>query len=234
METMDTAPNLVRSRDRSRHAAPQVFEFLKERIVSLELKPGAVLSRAELQESFGLSSTPVRDALLKLQEEDLVEIFPQHATVVSPIDLAQARHAQFLRRSIELEVVHTLALAPDADIVRRLRELIDEQRRLARINDLARFNSLDLDFHRALCEGAGVPDLWSLVRRHSGHIDRLRRLHLPVKGKAKQILEDHISIVDAIAAGEPAQAQDHVRDHLSKSLAFSSEIRSRFPDYFRN
>jgi DNA-binding GntR family transcriptional regulator len=234
METMDTAPNLVRSRDRSRHAAPQVFEFLKERIVSLELKPGAVLSRAELQESFGLSSTPVRDALLKLQEEDLVEIFPQHATVVSPIDLAQARHAQFLRRSIELEVVHTLALSPDADIVRRLRGLIDEQRRLARISDLARFNSLDLDFHRTLCEGAGVPDLWSLVRRHSGHIDRLRRLHLPVKGKAKQILDDHISIVDAIAAGEPAQAQDHVRDHLSKSLAFSSEIRGRFPDYFRN
>jgi DNA-binding GntR family transcriptional regulator len=225
METMDTsAPALLRFRDRSRHAAPQVFEFLKERIVSLELKPGTVLSRTELQESFRLSSTPIRDALLKLQEEDLVEIFPQHATVVSPIDLAHARHAHFLRRSIELEVVRTLALAPESDIVRRLRDLIDEQRRLARGND----------FHRTLCEGGGVPDLWNLVRRHSGHLDRLRRLHLPVKGKAKQILDDHVAIVDAIAAGQPEQAQDHVRDHLSKSLAFSGEMRARFPDYFRN
>jgi GntR family transcriptional regulator, rspAB operon transcriptional repressor len=232
---MDTsAPALLRFRDRSRHAAPQVFEFLKERIVSLELKPGTVLSRTELQESFRLSSTPIRDALLKLQQEDLVEIFPQHATVVSPIDLAHARHAHFLRRSIELEVVRTLALAPESDIVRRLRDLIDEQKRLARINDLARFNSLDLDFHRTLCEGGGVPDLWNLVRRHSGHLDRLRRLHLPVRGKAKQILDDHAAIVDAIAAGQPEQAQDHVRDHLSKSLAFSGEMRARFPDYFRN
>jgi DNA-binding GntR family transcriptional regulator len=232
---MDTsAPTISRFRDRSRHASPQVFEFLKERIISLELKPGAVLSRTELQESFGLSSTPIRDALLKLQEEDLVDIFPQHATVVSPIDLAQARHAQFLRRSIELEVVRTLAMTPNIDIIRQLRELIADQRRLARLNDFARFSTLDQDFHKTMYEAAGVPDLWGLVRRHSGHIDRLRRLHLPVKGKAKQILDDHAAIVEAIATGRPEQAQEHLRDHLSKSLAFSSEIRARFPDYFRN
>lgn len=232
---MDTsAPTVPRCRDRSRHAAPQVFDFLKERIVSLELKPGTVLSRAELQESFGLSSTPIRDALMKLQEEDLVEIFPQHATVVSPINLAQARHAQFLRRSIELEVVRTLALAPDLEIVRRLRDLIADQKRLARTGDLARFNILDQDFHRTMYNAAGVPDLWGLVRRHSGHLDRLRRLHLPVKGKARQILDDHAVIVDAIAAGLPEEAQEHLRDHLSKSLAFSGEMRLRFPDYFRD
>jgi DNA-binding GntR family transcriptional regulator len=229
-----SAQTIPRFRDRSRHAAPQVFEFLKDRIVSLELRPGTVLSRSELQESFGLSSTPIRDALLKLQEEDLVEIFPQHATVVSPIDLAQARHAQFLRRSIELEVVRTLAQAPDPAILRRLQDLIADQRRLARINDLTGFVSVDQDFHRTMYEAAGVPDLWNLVRRHSGHIDRLRRLHLPVTGKARQIIDDHGAILDAIAQSEPERAQHHLRDHLSKSLAFSSEMRVRFPDYFRD
>ena len=84
---------LTPPRDRSRQAAPQVFEHLREKIMSMELVPGTVLSRQELQLQFGLSSTPIRDALLKLAEESLVEIFPQHATRVSPIDLDLARQA---------------------------------------------------------------------------------------------------------------------------------------------
>ena len=81
------------SRDPSRHAAPQVFDYLRDQIIKLTLPPGAVISRQELQNLFGFSSTPVRDALMRLQEESLVEIFPQHATVVSPIDLKLARQA---------------------------------------------------------------------------------------------------------------------------------------------
>ncbi|MDQ5898356.1 MAG: GntR family transcriptional regulator, rspAB operon transcriptional repressor, partial [Pseudomonadota bacterium] len=71
--------------DRSRHAAPQVFEQLRARIVSMDLAPGTVLVRSELAEAFGLSQTPIRDALIKLGEEGLVQIFAQHATVVSRI-----------------------------------------------------------------------------------------------------------------------------------------------------
>src|SRR3954447_17115476 len=94
--------------DRSRLAAAQVFELLRERIISLELVPGTVLSRSALAEEFRLSSTPIRDALMRLEAERLVEVFPQHATVVSPIDLSLARQAHFLRRSVELEVVRSL------------------------------------------------------------------------------------------------------------------------------
>src|SRR5688572_12245681 len=95
-------------RDRSRHAAPQVFDYLREKIITLELPPGSLISRQELQTLFGFSSTPIRDALLQLQDESLVEIFPQHATVVSPISIKLARQAQFLRRSIELEALKTI------------------------------------------------------------------------------------------------------------------------------
>jgi DNA-binding GntR family transcriptional regulator len=73
-----------------------------------------------------------------------------------------------------------------------------------------------------------------VVRRHSAQIDRLRRLHLPVEGKSNQIVEDHITIVEAMARGEPGTAQQCLRDHLSKSLAFSAEMRIGFPDYFRD
>jgi DNA-binding GntR family transcriptional regulator len=64
-----------------------------------------------------------------------------------------------------------------------------------------------------------VPDLWLLVRRRSGPIDRIRRLHLPMKGKAAQIVRDHAAIVRALADGRPARAEAALRDHLSRSLA---------------
>src|SRR6476620_9060668 len=96
--------------DRDRQAAPQVFERLRGMIISLELPPGSPLSRAALAEQFGVSSTPIRDALMRLEEEGLVEVFPQYATVVGRIDIALAQQAHFLRQALELEIVKALAL----------------------------------------------------------------------------------------------------------------------------
>jgi DNA-binding GntR family transcriptional regulator len=93
---------------------------------------------------------------------------------------------------------------------------------------------LDEAFHRQLCEAAGVPDLWVTVRSRSGHIDRLRRLHLPSPGKALAIERQHGEILDAIAAGDAALAQDRMREHLSGTLARIEEIRLRYPSYLRD
>ena len=67
--------------DRDRQAAPQVFERLRKLITSLALPPGSPLSRNSLAEQFGVSSTPIRDALMRLEEEGLVEVFPQYAKI---------------------------------------------------------------------------------------------------------------------------------------------------------
>ena len=218
---------------RSQQAAAQVYEQLRDMILSLKLAPGAVLSRADLQRQFGLSSTPVRDALMRLDEAGLVEVFPQSGTIVSLIDVPLARQAQFLRRAIEQETVRVLAEAPDRVLIERLRGIIREQDSLAKSKNLERFDDADLAFHKLLYEAAGVPDLWSLVRHRSGHIDRIRRLHLPIGGKANQIVRDHTAIVDAIEKREPDLAQAELRGHLSRSLAFSAELRASFPGYFK-
>ncbi|CAM3444816.1 GntR family transcriptional regulator [Paracidovorax anthurii] len=217
--------------DRSRHAAPQVFEKLREAIVGLDLAPGTVLARAELAERFGISQTPVRDALLRLGEEGLVDIFPQHATVVSRIDVPAARQAHYLRRSIELEVVRTLALEPADATLARLRAQVEAMAALAAPGTYREFVEADQGFHRLMYEAAGVAGLWDLVRRRSGHVDRLRRLHLPSEGKAQAVLADHRRIVEAIAAGEPLAAQEALRTHLSGTLSQVDEICARYPDY---
>lgn len=218
-------------RDRSRQAAPQVLEHLRERVLSLDLVPGTVLSRAELAEQYGLSQTPIRDALMRLGEEGLVDIFPQHATVVSRIDVAAAVQAHFLRRSIECEIARVLAVQADAALLVRLRAQIDLQAALMGADSYREFIEADRAFHRLMYEAAGVPELFELVRRRSGHVDRLRLLHLPSEGKERQILRDHKRIVEAIAGGDSEAAQAAVREHLSGTLAQVEAIRRSHPDY---
>jgi DNA-binding GntR family transcriptional regulator len=218
--------------DRSRHAAPQVFEQLRDAIVSLQLAPGTVLSRAELAEQFALSQTPIRDALMKLGEEGLVDIFPQHATLVSRIDIASATQAQFLRRSIEAEVVRVVAGRADAALLDQLRAQIDVQSSLLGSPAYLEFIAADRSFHRLMYEAAGVPELFQLVRQRSGHVDRLRLLNLPTVGKQRAIVRDHRRIVEALAAGNADAAQDHLRQHLAGTLAQTETIRSAHPDYF--
>lgn len=230
---MDITSPAFRPRDRSRYAALNVLDDLRERILALDMAPGTVLSRQDLQKRFGVSSTPIRDALIALQDEGLVEIFPQHATLVSRIDLDLARQAQFLRRSLEQEAVRVLAHEPNSGLVQRLRTMIAQQKVFADAEDLESFERSDQSFHGALYDAARAPDLWLLMRRHSGQLDRLRRMHLPLAGRARDIIGEHAAVVDAIEAGDAEASQDRMRSHLSHTLAFSGELRERHPDYFR-
>jgi DNA-binding GntR family transcriptional regulator len=219
--------------DRARRAAPQVYEWLRDRIITLEYAPGTTLSRTDLVRRFGLSQTPIRDALMRLSGEGLVDIFPQSTTRVSAIDLRQAIQTHFMRRSLEIEIVRQLALAADKPYVPRLKALVEEQRAQYAGADITGFEASDRAFHRVLYEGANVPDLWTLIRDRSGHIDRLRRLDLPSPGKIEQILASHTGIVDAIAASDPGAAQARLREHLSGTLSHIDDIRDAHPSYVK-
>ena len=89
----------------------------------------------------------------------------------------------------------------------------------------------DNDFHAQLYAATDKQDLWALVRSRSGHIDRLRRLHLPSPGKAQDIVRHHKLIATAIGAGEAGRRAAPFRTHLSGTLSDLAEIRARYPEY---
>jgi DNA-binding GntR family transcriptional regulator len=217
--------------DRDRQAAPQVFERLRGMIISLDLPPGAPLSRAALAGQFGVSSTPIRDALMRLEEEGLVDVFPQYATVVSRVDVRLAQQAHFLRQAVELEIVRALAISHDAAFIAGLNTTIARQQQFAKAGDFEKFMAADNEFHAQLYAVTDKQDIWSLVKSRSGHIDRLRRMHLPSPGKAQDIVRHHKLIMKAIEAGEPDNAQKHLRTHLSGTLSDLVQIRARYPEY---
>lgn len=228
------APRSTSGLDRDRQAAPQVFERLRNMIISLELPPGSPLSRAALASQFGVSSTPIRDALMRLEEEGLVDVFPQYATVVSRVDVRLAQQAHFLRQALELEIVRGLAIRRDTALSAELNATIARQQQHAKDGDFEKFMAADNEFHSQLYAAADKQDLWALVRSRSGHIDRLRRMHLPSPGKAQDIVRHHKLIAKAIEAGDSDAAQKHLRVHLSGTLSELTQIKSRYPEYLSN
>lgn len=220
--------------DRGRLAAPQLYDLLRGKIIALELAPGVALSRARLAMEYDISQTPVREALLKLEEERLVDVFPQSGTRVSLIDLDLARETQFLRRSIELELVHELATAAPPELIDMLEELLHRQETLRDTGRYAEFTKADMAFHHTLYRAvAHRESLWRLVRSRGGHLDRLRRLHLPVAGKQDQIISDHRRILEAIRHHDLSGAQQAVRDHLSGTLDYAGQIQTNHPQLFK-
>src|SRR5438477_6258268 len=119
----------------SRHAASPLYDILRFEIVSLSLKPGSVINRVDIQNRFGVSSTPLRDALMRLGGEGLVDVVPQSATRVSLIDVNKAHAAQFLRRALELEAIKTISEATDRAVVAELRDLVARQKDAAARQD---------------------------------------------------------------------------------------------------
>ena len=237
---MDLPPVVSRRRaqrslerlDRDRQAAPQVFERLRGMIISLELPPGSPLSRAALAGQFGVSSTPIRDALMRLEEEGLVDVFPQYATVVSRVDVRLRAAGAF--PAAGASSWKSCAGSPLAGMPRSAADLnrtIALQQQFAKAGDFEKFMTADNEFHAQLYAAADKQDIWALVKSRSGHIDRLRRLHLPSPGKAQDIVRHHKLIAKAIDAGEPEEAQKHLRTHLSGTLSELAQIRARHPEY---
>lgn len=216
--------------DRTRQIAPQIVEYLREKILELELAPGTPLSRLELQKQFGLSQTPVRDALMRLEEEGLVTVYPQYATLVSKIDINLARQSHFLRRAVEQEIVYELASKQDRRFIDRLVSANAQLKTLVSSDEYGDFLRHDRAFHYILYEEAGLVDVWPVVRRHSGHIDRLRRLNLPNVGKGR-VVDNHDAIIEGLAAGDPEQAEQAMKVHLSGTLSMVDSIVERYPDF---
>lgn len=216
-----------------RSVGKPIYETLRLRIINMELPPGASLSRKALADEFGVSLTPVREALQQLEQDGLVRVRPQSGTVVRRIDRDQLEESQFLRLAVETEVVRRLASAADPTITRRARAILDMQATL--LGDLTAmdmFTELDHAFHKALFEAIGMENLHAMVARRMGHLARCQRLELPHAGKMQDILAAHRQILDAIEAGDPQGAADAMAAHLTGTIRRLDVLGQEHPEAF--
>lgn len=212
--------------------ATQAHAWIRRAILTLELEPNAALSEKELSSRFGISRTPVREALIKLSDEGLVDIFPQRGTYVSPIRVREVAEAQFIREALETAVARTAAEKADDAFKMRLRENLAEQRIAMESARLADFMRLDESFHRSFSEFANLPRAWHVIQNVKGQLDRVRYLSLPHPGHVTHLYEQHKAISDAVQAGDPDAAAGHMRHHLREVFKSIDELMVEQPEVF--
>jgi DNA-binding GntR family transcriptional regulator len=218
----------VAASSRSRTNRRTVYETLRRKVLTLELPPGAALSENELAAALGVSRTPVRESLILLAEEGLVQVFPQVGSFVSRVDPQQVRDAQFLREAVELTALDDVPQELDREVVAELRANLDRQRGTV---DLEEFFALDEAFHHGLLQLSGHARAWSTVVSAKGHLDRARRLGLKETSPAP-FADQHQQIFDAVVEGDLPRARDTMRTHLRAVFEDIERIRQHSPELF--
>ncbi len=215
-----------------RTATDAVFEKLHDRIVSLELLPGAKLSEAEVARTFGVSRQPVRDAFNRLGEKDLLLVRPQRATEVRGFSTERIAHARFVRLAIELEVIRCACAVWDAQKAEILDDNLDRQQQAIREDRLEAFHALDREFHRRICELGGLPMAVSTIEECKQKIDRLCMLSLGRNQEAALLLQDHRDLATALERGDVQDATSLVRQHLARLDDTIEEVQRTHSSYF--
>jgi DNA-binding GntR family transcriptional regulator len=208
----------------------QTLETLRRRIISLQLPPGKPLSENELAQEMGVSRTPVRESLILLREEGLVQVFPQIGSFVSLVDLARVSEAQFVREAIECASLKDATV--DAAGLAGLREILQSQRIADAGGDVEEFFRLDEDFHRELLRLAGHESAWAAVNSAKAHLDRARRLSLLDARPISTLIQQHTAVVDALEANNKTDADSSLRLHLRGVFEDVQRIQDKTPELF--
>ena len=210
----------------------QVHDRLRHAIITLQLKPSEALSEKELSLKLGVSRTPVREALIRLADEGLVDILPQRGSFVAPIRMAEVKEAQFIRETLELAVVRRAAEEGDPSYVAALESNLREQWETAKARDFEQFLQLDEAFHRLISESCGLAKSWRLILTVKSQLDRVRYLSLPEPGHLRQVQIQHKLITRAIKMHDPDLAVRVMDKHLHGIFLWTEQFMREKPDLF--
>lgn len=209
-----------------------VYRVIKENIASLQLAPGTAMSTQELAAKLQVSRTPVREAFIRLQKEDLVEITPQKGTMVSHIDLARAEKERFIRESLETAIIPLFMQNYTAVNLKELELLIEKQKAsFAGLKPLE-FIAYDNLFHQRFFGIAGQDLSWDVVATTNPHYNRLRVLTVQNAATFDGAVRQHEVMMELIRRRDTAALQRELIDHVRKIIAEKDALVDLYPAYF--
>ncbi len=209
-----------------------VYADLRAQILSLERRPGEPILESQIASAYGVSRTPVREAILKLADEGLIEIFPQSGTFAARIPIAALPEAIVIRKALEETSARFAAERASRSQMVAIAAILERQRETALAANREAFHSADEAFHAAIADAGGYPGVWRLVQQVKVHVDRYRRLTLPQEGRMARVITEHAAILTMIEARDAAGASVAMAAHLDGLAADIADIRRLNPDYF--
>jgi len=216
----------------SNSAASLIYQTVRRAIISLQWRPGDPIVEKDLGAVFGVSRTPIREAILRLAAEGLVEIVPQSGTFVARIPLDALPEAIVIRRALEEVAVKAAVRVATRSQTALLEANIERQREAAGKDDREAFHAADEDFHSGIADAAGYPGIWTVVQQVKVQVDRYRHLTLPEPGRMARLVDEHAAIAYAIRDHDERAALTALTVHLDGLEAGLLEIPAHNPTYF--
>lgn len=226
--------------NRGVNAKEFAYNEIKEQILTLKLIPGTKLSEKSMSDQLQISRTPIREAFLKLAQEELLKIIPQSGTFVSLINLDYAEEARFVREKLETAVILLACDIGTRESLFNLEANLKIQELLASdkngLEQKGNFFDLDENFHKEFFEMTGKRRTWQMMQNINGHLNRYRILRLKSTESFDWdiLIDQHKSIFTSIQEKDKLKAEKNIIDHLQLMLSEASILIKQYPDYFES
>ncbi len=195
--------------------AERAYRAIRDRLVMLEIRPGAPINEEQLGQSLGVGRTPVREALKRLQYERLITTYPRRGTFATEVNITDLAHISEVRQELEplaaAQAARRATAADQAALTALREELTSADSRRQHSTGLMH---LDLKVHRAIYAAAHNPYLEDTLVRHDNLATRIWCLFIDRLSDMAGHIEEHGPLIDAIVAGEPETAARLARSHV--------------------
>ena len=209
-----------------------VYRTLRDKIVSMELKPGTIISTQEIADSMSVSRTPVREAFIRLQREELLDVAPQRSSMVSKINMDRVYQERFIREALEIEAMQKFVEVATAESLNRMRRNIEKQYAAIAEQRYIDFLELDNAFHQAAFTETHEDLGRSIVQQMNGHYDRIRLISAWEGQIVSAAMQEHERYVDYIERKDTARARKLLRTHLQALRVQEEILLTNWSEYF--
>ncbi|MFE4144574.1 GntR family transcriptional regulator [Peribacillus sp. YIM B13472] len=192
----------------------QAYNMLKTAIINNEIKPLEYLVEEQIAEQLGISRTPIRTALKKLEFEGLVEMETSKHTRVRTISVGEVQEYQVLRESLEPLAAQLACVSMDSEQLLFLKDLCEQQRQSIEEKDFSHFISLDTQFHCYLSEFTNNNKLKEFVSSLCTQLQRYVILTNTIQSSSSEALKEHLQIIEAFERRDPEEAAECMTNHI--------------------
>lgn len=208
------------------------YEQLKKDIMTLHLRPGDAISAAKIAERYNVSRTPAREAIVKLEQDGLVDIFPKSKTLVSKLNLDRARQEWFVRRSLEISIVDNFMTGCTEETINQLKKNIKTFANARYPIDSYEYYILDQNFHSIIYKAANQYWAEFIINSLITHYNRMRFMIGFTEDIRKKTYLEHEKIIQAAEDRNGNLMRDILDKHIQGTMLKDVEMKEVFPLYF--
>lgn len=209
-----------------------VYQYLRTSIMDLQVKPGQTININELSDFLKVGRSPIRDALIQLAKDGLVTTMPQKSTIVSKIDIQQAKDERFMRSCIEERVLEEFLKCCQKEHIDALEAILNEQMQVLESQNVREFLRTDDAFHSIFFKATKHPFSLEKVLNMSSHYYRVRLLSLSEPDISRQTYGQHREIMRVIAEKDYANIRKIVNLHIVEKKDEETRMKRKYPDLF--